>query len=217
MSETTFFGFDNKDMRSEVQDRFKMEMGKTYIISFATEDPNSVFVGCKMHYSKSLKQGWKCLSTSTSKEICCTQDYDGNEAKPRIGCVIVIYSDDEDELTGKTTRKVKSVKPWIFGGSVYDNLIKIYKIHGMVDLQVTCKDATYQTIGSLVPEKAQAWTTNENLKASILAKAKKLYSTLPKMLAPTKSISEIKEILGISSGSAEASTGLTLDSVAGNL
>jgi len=206
------FGFDNKDVKSTSFDKFKGEKGRTYTVSFAHDDPNKFFVGGKQHYSNRLQKGWACLSTATSQEVCCTHDYDGNEAKWRIGCILVVYRVDDGVVKG-----IDKVLPWTFSAKQFELLKKIYKEFGHVDLTLTCTNGEYQNF-DVLPKKNCAWMGNDKLKEYVLANSKKMYERLPKMISTKMSEAEIRENLGLGGGSAsDSASGLDLSNIAGSL
>jgi len=212
----TTFGFDEgKDIKDNSLPRFKGETGKTYIFGYAWDVPSEIFRMAEGHYSQAAKKGWQCLSNPEkgTKEICCTYDYEGNEPKKKVGCAIVLYKTNEDQqITG-----IGEVLPWTFSPKTFQSLRKIYLEHGLVDIVATCSDSKFQNF-TFVPKKTCAWIAKEEIKQHVKSKAVKVYEAIPKMMYTKMSLSEIKEHLGIaSSGDSDASTGLSLDSIANSL
>lgn len=211
------FGFDEgKDIKDNSFPKFKGEKGQTYVFGFAWDVPNEIFRMSEGHYSNSLQQGWQCLSDESKgiKECCCTASYDGMEAKKKIGCAIVLYkfdANDNNKITG-----VKDVVSWTFSPKVFQSLRAIYSEHGLVDIVATCTDTKYQSF-TFVPKKGSAWTQTDKSKEFVKNKADKIYKILPKLLYAKKSLSEIRELLGLNAGSSDASTGMSLDGIAGSL
>lgn len=210
------FGFDEgKDIKDNSFPKFKGETNKTYVFGYAWDVGNEIFRAATGHFAQAAKKGWQCLSDPEkgTKEICCTYDYVGNEPKTKVGCVLVMYKTDEDQkITG-----IGEVLSWTFSPKTFQQLRKIYLEHGLVDIVATCSDSKYQTF-TFVPKKTSAWTTDEKIKQHVKSKAAKVYEQLPKMLYTKMSLSEIKEHLGIASaGDSDASTGLSLDSIANSI
>lgn len=207
------FGFEKKDIQSSNFDKFKGEKGKTYVVGFARENPEEIFMGVKQHFSQRLSKGWQCLSKGGEKSVCCTHDYDGNEAKWRVGTVIVIYRLDEDDKI----KGIQELKPWVFGAPMYENLKKIYKEYGLVDLSLTCTDTTFQNF-TILPKKICAWVSDEKTKALVESKSEKHYDTLPKLFNKKISEAEIKEHLGIGGdGADDASSDMDLSDLSNSL
>jgi hypothetical protein len=215
MSGVKSFGFDEgKDIRDNSIPKFKGEKGRDDIFGFAWDVPNEIFRVADGHYSKTLQKGWQCLSDPEKdiKEVCCSYDYDGNEAKKKVGCAIVLYKFDSDKkITG-----IKDIVSWTFSPKTFQQLRAIYLEHGLVDIMASCTNTDFQNF-TFVPKKGCAWLQSEKTKEFVKGKADKIYKTLPKLLYSKLSLSEIREHLGISSGNSDASTGMALDGIAGSL
>lgn len=206
------FGFENDNVKSSTWEKFAGEKGKTYLVSFAAENQSDFFLGVEQHYSNRLETGWQCLSTPQSQEICCTHEYDGSEAKWRVGTVLVVYKTNED---GAATG-IEKIVPWIFSAKVFDQLKRIFKEYGHVDLLLTYTDTKYQTF-TVMPKRSCVWLSSEKLKGYTLPKAATAYKQLPKMLANKISLAEIKEHLGLGGVAADSASSLNLDDLASSI
>jgi hypothetical protein len=206
-------GFEegSKVIKDSSFQKYKGEKGKEDIVGFAWDVSSELFRAANGHYSKAAEKGWLCLSTETEKAICCTADYDGNEPKMKVGTVLVIYRVEEGLIKG-----IKGVLPWIISPKVFQQLLAIYRVHGNVDFVANCTDSKFQNF-TFVPMKESAWQKTEQSKQSVKTKAAAIFKTLEKMLYTKVSASEIREHLGISMGSSDASSGLSLDGIAGTL
>lgn len=191
--------------------KYKGEKGREDIIGFATDNPKEFFKAANGHYCKSAEKGWLCLSTDSEKAICCTADYDGSEPKMKVGTVLVVYNTEDGIIKG-----IKSVLPWIISPKVFNQLLAIYRVHGHVDIAATCTDSKFQNF-TFVPMKESAWQKTEKTKEFVKGKSSAIYKSLDKMLYSKVSVAEIREHLGMSSGSMDASSGLDLSGIAGTL
>jgi hypothetical protein len=214
------FGFDEgKDVRDNTIPKFKGEKGREDVIGFAWDIPSEIFRMAKGHYSKTHQKGWMCLSDEEKgiQEVCCSYEYDGNEAKTKVGCPIVVYKYEKDSSSGQIKiTGIKDVIVWTFSPKVFQQLRGIYLEHGLVDIVASCTNTDFQNF-TFVPRKGSAWTGSEKYKEFVKTKATKIYTILPKLLYTKHSLSEIREYLGISSGSSDASTGLDLGSISGSI
>lgn len=212
------FGFENDKIKSNGFKKFKGEKGKKYIVSMIAQggpDAKDFFKGDQAHYHSGSQKRFLCLSDEDkgTKEVCCTYEYEGSDPSWRVGCVIVMYKVSHD---GKITG-VEDVTPWIFNSTIFNTLKSIYSDHGAVDLSLECQDSTYQKF-VILPKKGCAWKLEEKAKGYVLAQAKKQFENLPKQIASKLSLGEIREILGISSGTAgDASADMDLSSISSTL
>lgn len=210
MAEVQTLGFEESEhIKSNSFDKYKGEKGRDDIISIAWDIPKEMWRMAVGHYSNHLSASWLCLSSNGTQEICCTMDYDGSEPKTKMGCALVVYKHENQKITG-----VKGVMPWIIPVKTFEQLRAIYREHGHVDLVASCTDTKYQNF-TFVPKKSCIWTQDEKNKASIKAKAAKVYERLGKFIYPKKSLSEIKELLGVAGGGDAAN--LDLGNIAGSL
>lgn len=206
------FGFDREDVKGSSFDKFSGEKNKVYNVCFAFEDPKDFFVGAQQHFAQKLQKGWQCLSTANSKEVCCTQDYDGNDPKWKLATIIVIYKMDGDKIVD-----IERVIPWTFSASRFEDLKKIFKRFGHVDIELTCTDAKFQNF-TMLPGTQATWMKDEKAKAAVNAQVATLKPNLTKLLSKRISAAEIREHLGLGSeGAEDTSAGLDLGSIAGNL
>jgi hypothetical protein len=214
------FGFDEgKDIKDNSTPKFKGEKGREEVFGFAWDVPSEIFRAVKGHYSKTHQKGWQCLSNEETKtmEVCCTHEYDGNEAKTKIGCAIVLYKYEKDPNTQQIVIKgIKDVMMWTFSPKTFQQLRGIYLEHGLVDIVATCTNTDFQNF-TFVPRKGSTWTQREDSKNFVKGKATKIYNSLPKLMYNKCTISEIREHLGIASGSSDASTGMDLGGIANSL
>lgn len=212
------FGFENDKIKSNGFKKFKGEKGKKYIVALVAlsgVDGKDFFKGDLTHYHSASQKRFLCQSNDENgtKEICCTYEYEGSDPQWRVGCVIVVYKvNHEGKISG-----IEDVVPWIFNSTIFSTLKSIYGDHGAVDLSLECQDSTYQKF-VILPKKGAAWKTDEKTKSYVLAQAKKQFDNLPKQIASKMGLGEIRELLGISSGTAgDAASDIDLSSISSTL
>ena len=214
------FGFDNDKIKANGFKKFKGEKGRKYIgalVPLSGPDAQDFFKGSATHYHESSQKRFLCLSDESKgiKEHCCTYEYAGSDAAWRIGAVLVVYrvaDDNPNKIVG-----IADVLPWIFSPTIFTTLKTIYADHGHVDMSLECQDSTYQKF-VILPKKGVAWKNDEKSKAYVTSQAKKQFENLPKQIASKMSLGEIRELLGVSTGSAEdAASSMDLGSISSSL
>ena len=117
------------------------------------------------------------------------------EAKQKIGCLIVQYSVDAN---GKLSNPPQyEIKEWVFSGKRYNELMQIHAEYSLdsVDLSIKCTEEKFQDF-TIVPCKGSAILAAK-LGDKVDDEAKKLYKGLDRTMGQTYTESELKAMLGI--------------------
>lgn len=213
------FGADRDDIKGGKFPKLKMKTGEVERVGivYFDDDPKTMFLGSKVHAQKGFKT-FLCKSSSSKKEICCTNSWSGNIPKYHIGCVAIMYHMGKGS-DGSPKLKDYTLIPWIFWEPTYGKLSSADKEFPLkdYDIKLTCSNEDFQTI-DINSCNNSIWRSNDGLKKKILEESKSIYAGISKSLGADMSISEIKEMLGIDiEGSDDAASEVDLGSIVDSL
>ena len=212
------FGTEREDIQGGRFQKLKMKTGdeiRCGIIYF-DDDGKKMFLGTKVHVKPKAKT-FLCKSTKSSKELCCTHSWEGNNSRYHIGCVIIIYNLGKEN--GKLKLKDYELIPWIFWEAQYRKLVSADQEFPLTkhDIKLKCTNDEYANIDA-ISCKESIWTGNPSLKSKVIEEAKPLYENISKNLGADIPMSEIKEIIGIEVlGSDDVATEVDMGTVIGTL
>lgn len=209
-------GLNRDDIKPQTFKGHKFKQGKTIRCGIVFREGADPFKGARVHFKDRY---FICKSTKQEKAICCTQSYQGNVPRWRLGGVLVIYeiAKVKDEATGKLKDKLTGyeIVPWVFGEKVFQQMMTIDQEFSLKDhdINVTCDNEEYQNL-IVNGCNSSYWRAKKELEEKILKEADDIFSRMEKSLASDLSLEEIRERLGIDApGSEDAATNVQLDDV----
>lgn len=206
MANVMTFGADNDNVKSTNFAKYKGKAGQRDRVGIVYEDPKQMFRGCLTHYKDKY---FVCKSTDEKKAICCTHGYEGNRARWKIGCVLIIYKMDGAKVTGY------KLLPWVFSEKMYQKL-KTANLEFPLDAHdfyLTCTNEEFQNI-DIQSCKDSIWLKKDEFKKKVISEAKDFLEDMSRNLAHDISLEEIRELLGLDTpGSEDAATDVNFGDV----
>lgn len=196
------FGFDNEDIKGGLYDKYKGKKGEVHRCAIVYVDPKTMFAGAKVHFNQRF---FLC-----KKDICCDRC---GPPKWRVGAVLVKYDTDK-QGNPKKPFSWETI-PWMFSEQTYTKLKNTNSEFPLAshDVKIACTNDEYQHLDINACQEC-LWQAKDTIKAKVLTEAKPVWDFIKKSIASDMTIEDIKDLLGMSSGSGSDPTQkLDLDSV----
>lgn len=194
-------GFDDLSVRVFEIELFKGRKGYTDRVGFPLlgkgKDGELVpfTLKARVHYNSETGT-FLCLSSGDEQADCCKRL---GSPGLRFGTILVQYLTDKNGTLKKPGGY--DLKFWFFSDKKFDKLRSVNSEYSLAqkDLKISCTNQEFQHL-DMMPCKEAVWQLKESLKVKIQEDAEKLKPQLKKMLARNKTLEQVREDLGISSG-----------------
>lgn len=179
------FGFDDKTIaKPPFHERFRLKKGEVARCGIVVkEDMSTAVQSAFVHFHNGFflcKHGFCCEKLGGSKR--------------RFGVALVRY--DLAKVEGKLTLKGRKIYPWIFGKSLYLMLVQLHKEWSLQnhDIKIQCDVEEFQRM-TFTPYAESLWTSNEILKANILAEYDEIHQVISQSFGKNLTEAQIKDRL----------------------
>jgi len=194
-------GFDDDSVKVFDIELYKGRKGYSDRVGFPLlgkgkgSNPVPFTLKARVHYNENTGT-FLCLSTPEEKADCCKKLGDPGL---RFGTIVVQYLTEKNGTLKKPGGY--DLKFWFFSDKKFDKLRSVNSEYSLAekDLKISCTNEEFQHL-DMMPCKEAIWLLKENLKEKIQEDAEKLKPQLKKLLARNKTIDQVREDLGISSG-----------------
>lgn len=216
-------GFDSEDVKPNYFKSHEFKAGEIVRASVIFRSAADV-PGARVHFTQEggyflCKSLWENGKIKTSA-VCCSTPYKGNEARWRVGAVLVLYETEKVKGDdGKTRDKIVKyeVAPWIFTDKVY---VQIKNCHSELpldahDIKITClPNKEYKTYNVTSCGNTFLKALKEEARKKIYEEADGLLEKIKKNIGHDLSIDDIKVAIGSDAeGTADAATDVTMGDV----